>query len=227
MPAADGLPRVPSRLIASAMVLVRSRFWLSAALLLAAAATIWGLPGLTPDEARSLRAGRVPMTLANQDPVAHLATAPNVEPAASAPTPAPTRPVSGGYLAWAARHFSPAELADDETSAPDAIYGADGLTNLLKYALGLDPKQDAAAARPHTDEIDGHWFLSFAAPAARSDVAFVPQVSTDGSTWTNQGVTLEPVSESGGKIVWQAHYQAAGDEPVEFRLGVELRPDGR
>jgi hypothetical protein len=207
------------------MILARSRFWLVAGLLLAAAATIWGLPGLTPDEARALRAGRVPMALANQDTVAG-ATAESAAPGpvvASAPAPV----VSGDYAAWAARHFSPAELADAETSAPDAIYGADGLTNLLKYALGLDPKQDASAARPQTDEIDGHWLLSFAAPANRADVTFLPEVSVDGSNWTATGVTLEPVSESGGRIVWQAHYQASGEEPVEFRLGVALTPDGR
>ncbi len=213
---------------------VRPRFWLCAALLLAAAATIWGLPGFTPDEARALRAGRVPMALVNHDPAASPERAAGaVSAAAVAPeptslaAPAPMLVANSDYAAWAARHFSPAELTDAETSAPDAIYGADGLTNLSKCALGLDPKQDASAARPQTEEIDGHWFLSFAAPASRPDVAFLPEVSVDGSNWTAAGVTLEPVSAVGGKVVWQAHYQAPGDEPVEFRLGVALRPEGR
>lgn len=207
------------------MALLRSRLWLSAPLFLAVGATIWGLPGLTPDEARALRAGRVPMQLAPH--VGSTANEAVAEVTAAQPAPSARPAQSSGYAAWAAKYFSAEELGDAETSDPDVVYGPDGLSNLLKYALGLDPKQDAAAARPQTDEVDGHWFLSFAAPASRSEIAFLPEVSVDGSNWTAAGVTLEPVSESGGKVVWQAHYQAVDDEPVEFRLGVALRPEGR
>jgi hypothetical protein len=126
------------------------------------------------------------------------------------------------YAAWAAQHFTAEELADPQVSDPDAIYGIDGMPNILKYALGLDPKRDGTAALPQTDEIEGHWFHTFHAAAEPTDIEWCVEASTDLERWTAEGVTLEPISLEGGKVVWQAQYQPADDAPVVFRLWPRL-----
>lgn len=127
------------------------------------------------------------------------------------------------YAAWAAQHFTAEELADPQVSDPDAIYGKDGMPNILKYALGLDPKRDGTAALPQTDEVDGHWFHTFHAAVEPTDIEWRVEASTDLERWTAEGVTLEPISLEGGKVVWQAQYQAASEVPVVFRLWPRLK----
>jgi hypothetical protein len=129
------------------------------------------------------------------------------------------------YAAWAAEFFSSEELADPRVSAPDAVGAADGLTNLEKYALGLDPHAVARAEDlPECGQLDDHWFLWYRRPSDTGDVEYRVEVSTDGgATWTSAGVTQEPILANDLAQSWQAHYHAAAGESVQLRLVVALR----
>jgi hypothetical protein len=191
--------------------------------------------GFSPEEARALRAARVLMIgvddrAGQRVPPDVVIPATFVRAARDAfGLTAPSGQMPSGlseeqtYATWAQQYFSATELADPETSDPDAIYGSDGMTNLLKYALGLDPKRDGSAELPVTDGLDGDWVHTFRASAAASDVVWRVEASIDLERWTADGVTLEPISLEGGKVVWQAHYQAPSSEPVIFRLMPQLK----
>ena len=56
--------------------------------------------------------------------------------------------VTANFDSWAQGRFTAGELSDTNISGPNAIYGQDGLPNLVKYALGLEPKQNITAGLP-------------------------------------------------------------------------------
>lgn len=145
------------------------------------------------------------------------------------PSPEPLRPVAAAsgnsYSKWAQEVFSTEELADPRVSAPDAVCAADGLTNLEKYALGLEPHVDApAAALPEMGQLDEHWFLWYRRPSDTEDVEYRVEISTDdGANWSSAGVTQEPILANDLAQTWQAHYQAVPGESVRLRLVMTLR----
>lgn len=149
----------------------------------------------------------------------------NLHVAAAPLTTPPKREQRRGYAAWAAEVFSADELADARVSAPDAVSAGDGLTNLEKYALGLDPHAIAAPeSLPEIGQLDEHWLLWYRRPSDTDDVEYRVEVSTDdGATWSSNGVTQEPILANDLAQSWQAHYHAAAGMDVRLRLVMALR----
>jgi autotransporter-associated beta strand protein len=65
-----------------------------------------------------------------------------------------------GYAAWRAAHFSLAERADAAVSDPLAV-GADGVANLLRYALGAGRDAPITPYLPHFERAGGAFVYSF------------------------------------------------------------------
>lgn len=104
----------------------------------------------------------------------------------NAPDPGtPTAP----FAAWQSRYFTPAELANPAVSGPDATPAGDGITNRLKYALGLDPKRDGTAGLPKvgttTVGSQAYLTLTYTCALAASDVTVTVEASSDLQTWTS------------------------------------------
>lgn len=91
-------------------------------------------------------------------------------------------PISG----WRRIHFS--TTADTGTAADLADPDADGLPNLLEYALGLDPALSNAPASPIVADMVAAGAMSLTYKRARSDVQYVVETSDDLVTWTSAGV---------------------------------------
>jgi len=129
-----------------------------------------------------------------------------------------------GYAAWALEVFSSEESHDPEATAPDVVCANDGLTNLEKYALGLDPHLPITAEmRPETGQLEEHFFLWYCRPSDTDDVDYRVEASTDGVNWSSEGVTQEPILANEFAESWQAHYHAAPGQQVWLRLVVALR----
>lgn len=129
-----------------------------------------------------------------------------------------------GYAAWTESVFSDSEQADPAFSAPDAIVASDGVDNLAKYALGLDPHITARPEDlPETGQLDEHFLLWYRRPSDTDDVEYRVEASTDGVNWTSDGVTQEPILGNEDAESWQAHYQAAPGRMVWLRLVLALR----
>jgi sugar lactone lactonase YvrE len=129
---------------------------------------------------------------------------------------------SGGtpYAIWRQAKFTAGELTNPSLSGPNAIYGLDGLSNLVKYALGLEPKTDVFTALPAVTKTATDWVYTYTRPASATDVTYAVEVSTDLITWTTTGVTHEFVSTSGGIDTWRARYPLASAPNAFFRLSV-------
>ena len=94
----------------------------------------------------------------------------------------------------------------------------DGFSNLLKYALGLDPLAPATFT-PTLSPSGGTWQFTYQRPANRADVTYVVQVSPDLSTWSATGVTLTEIG-AGDPETWQATYAPGTISKYFFRLQI-------
>jgi hypothetical protein len=89
---------------------------------------------------------------------------------------------------WRDDHFrNPSNFG---TGANGASPAGDGVPNLLKYALGLDPNTPATRSQLPTGGIFqefGHKFLAMTVNRAsqRADIAYVVEVSGDLQTWVS------------------------------------------
>lgn len=124
------------------------------------------------------------------------------------------------FTSWAEIYFTPTELQDANVSGPNAIFGSDGLTNLIKYALGLDPTLDAVSGLPETSVVATDWVYTYTRPADRPDLSYAVEVSTNLTSWTTTGVAMELVTSSGANETWRAKYPLASAANVFFRLKV-------
>lgn len=129
--------------------------------------------------------------------------------------------VNGNFASWQNQHFSASELLNAAVSGPDAVYAADGLANLLKYALGLDPKEPASAPTELATGSDGYEF-TFTRPASIQDIAYTVEVSADLTTWDASSVVLEMVGSAGSTQKWRALYpfSSSARATTFFRLKV-------
>jgi hypothetical protein len=126
-------------------------------------------------------------------------------------------PVVDSFAAWAAESFTSSELADPEISGPNASPAGDGLSNLLKYALGLPPKTPSITGIALV-ESGGGYALTYSRPANRTDLVYQVEISPDtgGESWTADGVTHERVSAPGDPETWRGSYTPAPDQSRLF-----------
>jgi hypothetical protein len=104
------------------------------------------------------------------------------------------------YASWEARYFTAAQQADLSTSGPAANPSGDGLSNLLKYAFGLDPGAGDFTHRPTvtTQNVSGSNYLEISYRQQRfaTDLTYLVQVSDDLITWNSGSSYTTVVGES-------------------------------
>ena len=97
-------------------------------------------------------------------------------------------------------YFTEAQKADNTVSGIDANPSGDGMPNLLKYALGLDPRLDnAATGTPVSAISDGHLTLTFPKWTDATDLHYVVEVSDDLVIWSSESsnVAIAATTPSG------------------------------
>lgn len=108
----------------------------------------------------------------------------------------------GGYDQWRLSKFTAAQLAEQpgQTGVNDAPAN-DGVSNLLKFALDLDPFTPAAALLPVTEVVNiaGQNFLQirFVRPSPRADANYVGETSGDLVAWSSSPTDVETLVSSG------------------------------
>ena len=89
------------------------------------------------------------------------------------------------YAAWKARNFSAQEQADPTISGESANPAGDGISNLMKFALAIDPQQNGTVQLP-TASTDGYQlYLTAQGPAdTPTDLYVFPEISPDLLNWS-------------------------------------------
>lgn len=93
------------------------------------------------------------------------------------------------FGAWRARHFPEVQGSVEQQGQLDPDQR--GVPLLLRYALGLDPRNPDRLNRPRVSVRDGHLLVDVPRPASVSDVRHVMEVSSDLVTWLPAGAELE------------------------------------
>jgi len=112
-----------------------------------------------------------------------------------------TKTDPSSFYGWQLAKFSPAQRLDQMVSGPLATPSADGIPNILKYALHMDPwpPGDAQMPKQGVTWIDGlkYLTLTYTLFAGAADVTCTPEVSADLTTWTSgDGATSISVSNN-------------------------------
>ncbi|MBX7209530.1 MAG: putative Ig domain-containing protein [Verrucomicrobiaceae bacterium] len=97
---------------------------------------------------------------------------------------------------WRTTYFNSTQLADPNISGPTADPDADGLKNLLEYALGLTPgTADTLSTRVTHDLVNisgsNYLRLSITRNPAATDITLTVEVSSDLTTWTAVPTVIE------------------------------------
>ena len=128
--------------------------------------------------------------------------------------------VSPNFASWQLAKFTIAELANLALSGPNAVFGLDGYSNLVKYALGLEPKQDLTAGLPESSVQATDWVFTYTRPTDRADLVYTVETSVNLATWTTVGVTHELVATAAGLETWRGRYPLASATNLFFRLKI-------
>ena len=115
--------------------------------------------------------------------------------------------VQTAFTAWQNTYFTAAELNNPAISGPDASPAGDGISNLMKYALGLAPKVNGVGGLPTVSftTAGGSRFLTltYNKSLAASDVSFAVEVSGDLQAWSsgmNYTTTVSATSNAAGTM---------------------------
>ena len=133
---------------------------------------------------------------------------------------AATLTLNANFSLWQATYFTAGEISTPSISGPNAIYGQDGLPNLVKYALGLDPVVSATTSLPAVGVSGPNWFYTFTRPTGQTDITVTVEASGDLVNWSTANVTLTKTDTVGNVETWQATYPLASGANVFFRLKV-------
>lgn len=145
---------------------------------------------------------------------------------------------SEDYAAWQTLYFSPAQIANPSLSGPAADFDGDGVSNLLEFALNLDPifaepkLMDAGTGlrglplvRLETDGGFTRVTIEFVRRTSGSgaDLTYTPQFSTNLTSWTTTGTSTVTSLNSRWERVKVVDSWSTLDGPKRFaRLKVEL-----
>ena len=99
-------------------------------------------------------------------------------------------PVEGStFAAWRADNFVGAELEDDAISGALASPAGDGVTNLLKYAFGFEPRATVTSRDLTTVQMgDGTLRITYRERRDAIDIEYVPEASVALASWSAEDV---------------------------------------
>jgi subtilase family serine protease len=93
------------------------------------------------------------------------------------------------FSAWQDLWFTPGQLANPAISGDMATPAGDGIPNLLKYALNLNPLADGAGGLPVGSLIaiggTDYLTLTYRQVILATDITYIPEVSGDLQTWNS------------------------------------------
>src|SRR5262249_47978116 len=95
----------------------------------------------------------------------------------------------GGMSAWESQYFTASELSNSAISGPTATPAGDGISNLMKYALNLNPKTSGIGGLPTLSltSSNGQRYLTltYTKVISATDITYLPEVTSDLHSWNS------------------------------------------
>ena len=99
------------------------------------------------------------------------------------------------YQNWRTGYFTPQEISSTQLSAPASDPDADGLQNLLEYALNLHPREASVTGLPSVGVNEGNLTLTYQKDTTKTDISYQLEVSGDLTAWL--AISDELISTNG------------------------------
>ena len=125
------------------------------------------------------------------------------------------------FQSWQSLYFGD-DAGNDLIAGPDADPSQDGVVNLFKYALNLDPNVSLQEGLPVPETIGGDLTLTYTKVLTATDLTYVVECSTDLINWTTSGITEQVLSDDGTTQQIRASTPTAGVTTKFMRLRVTL-----
>ncbi|MES2659069.1 MAG: choice-of-anchor Q domain-containing protein [Verrucomicrobiota bacterium] len=100
--------------------------------------------------------------------------------------------VEGPFASWQLFHFG-TDAGNPLIAGPAANPSKDGVSNLLKYAFGLDPNINSVAGLPESGFGGGFLTLTYTQVLAATDLVYTVEWSPDLNLWYSTGITQQGV----------------------------------
>jgi autotransporter-associated beta strand protein len=113
---------------------------------------------------------------------------------------------------WQLANITPAQISNPLISSPNATPAGDGISNLMKYALGL-PAMAPSTTGITIRRTGGQLTLIYQRPAQRPDLTYLVEATSDlpSGSWSSNGVTHLRV-ETGDPETWEASIDISGSK---------------
>ena len=124
------------------------------------------------------------------------------------------------FSAWQLAYFTSAEISGGQADAT-SDFSKNGVPNLVKYALGMDPKSSSRAGLPVADASGTYLTLTVSKNQNASDVGWIVEVTgdlTNSGSWNSAGTTV--VTNTSSSLVVRDNTPVAGAAKRFIRLRV-------
>lgn len=113
-------------------------------------------------------------------------------------SPARVKVASASWDAWRLTHFSAAQLADTSVSGMTASPHGDGVANLLKYALNLNPLTASTDGLPTLGQTNGFLTLTYTRRKPPTDLQYIVEAADNlAGEWSANGVSEVVLNDNG------------------------------
>ncbi|MEQ1854099.1 MAG: Ig-like domain-containing protein, partial [Chthoniobacteraceae bacterium] len=113
------------------------------------------------------------------------------------------------FTLWKIARFG-VQIADSSLAGDLANPAGDGIPNLVKYALGLDPFSQGAGGLPELSVSAGVASLTYTRLKSAPDIACAVMWSADLVNWSGDGVIEEPVPDLETATTWRIRARLPG-----------------
>lgn len=125
------------------------------------------------------------------------------------------------FGSWQAGKFTLAEIGVPALSGPQADFDKDGISNLMEYALHLEPKTSDAGGLPVPGRLPGWLTLTFTRPVSTPDLSYsVVESTSPAGPWVNIAAPFEQVATDGTTDTVRAKIPVDGTARKFMRLQV-------
>jgi sugar lactone lactonase YvrE len=126
------------------------------------------------------------------------------------------------FMTWQTAEFS-SDASNPIIAGPLADPSGDGVVNLMKYGLLLDPNLSSRAGLPIQEVIGGDLTFTYTKNLAATDLTFTAETSTDLLNWTTSGVSEQILSDDGTSQQIRASVSITSPAPGFLRLVISFQ----